>query len=198
MCTQKDRTEWWLMTERNTQYFHMLVNKRRLNNRILRLKMADDQWIDSVTNRIRNSGSSQWNLYQFSVEHILSQLQAIDMQCLATDQQQKVMYALSNGCFKGHWSKGIQTLFYQKYCSTINVVRICSHNATLLVLAERIQNWQVLQWQVILMLDGAGCKRNKMRAIAYVCKDRSRNKVLLGCHYWEWNTKGYCRKPFNH
>ena len=144
MCTQKAQTNWWLMTERNTQYFHMLVNKRRLNNRILRLKMADDQWIDSVTDRTKNSGSSQWNLYQFFVEHILSQLQAVDMQCLATDQQQKVMYALSNGCFKGHWSKGIQTLFYQKYCSTINVVRICSHNAMLLVLAKRIQNWQVL------------------------------------------------------
>ena len=44
------------------------------------------------------------------------------------------------------------------------------------------------------MLDGAGSKRNKMRAIAYVCKDRSRNKVLPGCHYWEWNIKGYCNQ----
>ena len=61
----KARSDWWLMTERNTQYFHMMVNKRRLNNRILRLKMADDQWIDSVTNITRNIGSSQWNLYQF-------------------------------------------------------------------------------------------------------------------------------------
>ena len=42
------------------------------------------------------------------------------------------------------------------------------------------------------MLDGAGSKRNKMREIAYVCKDRLGNKVLPGCHYWEWNTKGYC------
>ena len=28
-----------------------------------------------------------------------------------------------------------------------------------------------------------------MRATAYVCKDRSGNKVLPGCHYWEWDTK---------
>ena len=31
-----------------------------------------------------------------------------------------------------------------------------------------------------------------MREIDYVCKDRLGNKVLPRCHYWEWNTKGYC------
>ena len=33
-------------------------NKRRLNDRFLRLKMVDDQWIDSVTDITTNSGSS--------------------------------------------------------------------------------------------------------------------------------------------
>ena len=48
-----------------------------------------------------------------------------------------------------------------------------------------VQNWQVLKRQVILMLDGAGTKRNKWLATVYVCKYRLGNKVLLGCHYWE-------------
>ena len=70
------------------QVFSYVCEQKKVEQQNLKAQV-DDQWIDSVQERTRNSGSFQWNLYQFSVEHILSPLQAIDMQCLDTDQEQK-------------------------------------------------------------------------------------------------------------
>ena len=69
-------------------------------------------------------------------------------------------------------------------------MRICSHNAMLLVLAERIQNWQVLLWQVILMLDGVGSKRNKMGQLLMCAKKDQEIKYYQDATI-EWDTKGY-------
>ena len=148
----------------------------------------------STRHRTRN-GTSYIEIYRvaykISVEHTDMQ-----MQCLDTDQQQKQTMPSKTGVLKAPSPFRFQTLFYQKYRIKINVVRILCHIA-MLVLRESIQNWQVLQWEVILILDGAGSKRIKLRETTYACKDKSGNKVLPGCHSWECYTKGYCNQ-FNY
>ena len=45
MWAQKARADWYskLKVDRNAKYYHLLVNKRRFINRILRLKLHDGQ-----------------------------------------------------------------------------------------------------------------------------------------------------------
>ena len=43
---QKARKDWTKKCDRNTRYFHAIVHKRRVANRITRLKNHSDQWID--------------------------------------------------------------------------------------------------------------------------------------------------------
>ena len=127
----------------------------------------------STRHRTRN-GTSYIEIYrvadQISIEHIDMQMQRLD-----TDQQQKQTMPSQTGVLKAPSPFRFQTIFYQKYQIKINVVRILCHIA-MLVLRESIQNWQVLQWEVILMLDGAGSKKIKLRETAYACKDKSGNK----------------------
>ena len=42
---QKARKDWTKKGDRNTRYFHAIVRKRRVANRITRLKNHSDQWI---------------------------------------------------------------------------------------------------------------------------------------------------------
>ena len=66
----------------------------------------------------------------------------------------------------------------------INVVRICSHNA-MLALAK--MDPELASAVVASDFDARWSRIQKKQngATAFVCKERSRNKVLPGCHYWE-------------
>ena len=47
LMDSKSTSDWCLKGERKTRYFHhMLVDKTRVNNTILRLKIAGEQWIN--------------------------------------------------------------------------------------------------------------------------------------------------------
>ena len=56
MSTQKGRSDWWLMRE-IYEVFSYVGEQRKTEYLNLNAQMADDQWIDSVQERTRNSGS---------------------------------------------------------------------------------------------------------------------------------------------
>ncbi|KAF7807376.1 reverse transcriptase [Senna tora] len=47
LWAQKSRQMWLLQGDRNTKYFHTLVKKRRINNRISRIKLDSGEWTQS-------------------------------------------------------------------------------------------------------------------------------------------------------
>ncbi|KAF7841825.1 reverse transcriptase [Senna tora] len=49
LWAQKSRQMWLLQGDRNTKYFHTLVKKRRINNRISRIKLDSGEWTQSYS-----------------------------------------------------------------------------------------------------------------------------------------------------
>ncbi|KAF7822170.1 reverse transcriptase [Senna tora] len=49
LWAQKSRQMWLMHGDRNTKYFHTLVKKRRVNNRISRIKLDNGQWTQSYS-----------------------------------------------------------------------------------------------------------------------------------------------------
>ncbi|KAF7821714.1 reverse transcriptase [Senna tora] len=87
LWAQKARQLWLVQGDRNTRYFHTVVRKRRISNRIFRIKDSSGQWSQSYEQLALDYYNKVYNYQdEVSVEEISGYLNDINLPKISEEQ----------------------------------------------------------------------------------------------------------------